>query len=137
MATARDLMTPNPTTITPDASLVEAARAMRDGNIGALPVAGGADGALGIITDRDLVIRGLAEENCATLTVGDITTQNVVSVEADASEDEVVRAMGDNQVLRVLVTEGGQLVGIISKQNIAQNAPSGEVGHTMEQVTQG
>lgn len=137
MATARDLMTPDPSCISPESTMQEAARMMRDLNIGVLPVVGG-DGVLGVITDRDLVIRGLAEsDDPATAAVGQFATQQALSVEADADERDVMALMAQHQITRVLVTEGEQLVGIISKQNIAQGSDASAVGSTIAEVTEG
>jgi CBS domain-containing protein len=114
-----DVMTANPVVFGADASLVEAATAMRDRNIGDVLVE--RDGALcGIVTDRDIVVRGLAEGNDpGEMTLGDIATTGLESVSPNDEVDEVVSKMEGSAVRRIPVVDGGRAVGILSIGDLA------------------
>lgn len=119
---ARDLMTAAPQVVTADQPVSQAARIMRDLNIGCVPVVD--DMAhmqlSGVITDRDLVIRCLAERHGQDCTVGDhMTTDGLATVSPEADVSEVVRLMEREQVRRMLVTDQGRLVGIIAQADLA------------------
>ena len=119
---ARDLMTSNPTVVTADDPVSQAARIMRDLNVGCVPVVD--DKAhmhvIGVITDRDLVIRCLAERHFRDCTVGDhMTRAGIDTVAPDADVAEVVALMERDQVRRILVIDGGRLLGIIAQADLA------------------
>jgi CBS domain-containing protein len=116
-----DVMTANPVVFGADASLVEAATAMRDRNIGDVLVE--RDGALcGIVTDRDIVVRGLAEGNDpGELTLGDIATTDLESVSPNDEVEEVVSKMEGSAVRRIPVVDGGRAVGILSIGDLAEH----------------
>ena len=119
-------MSPFPETIRMGATLSEAAARMRAFDIGFLPVVNGTD-VVGIITDRDLVVRGMPEGAKAGRTpVGDIMTTELVCCDEDASLDTVARAMLVQEVRRVLVTgSGGRPVGIVSLADLARAGHEG------------
>jgi CBS domain-containing protein len=115
-------MTPNPQVTTPDEPVSHAARIMRDHNVGSVPVVD--DRAhmhlAGIITDRDIVIRCVAERHSTDCRIGDhMTTDHLDTVTPETAATEVVRLMERDQVRRVLVTERGRLVGIIAQADLA------------------
>ena len=115
-----DFMTPNPTTCQTTASLSEAARAMRDESIGDVLVCDDTQRLVGIVTDRDLVVRGLASGDVQGLTLADVCSNDVTSVTIDTPASEVVRLMTDRAVRRVPVVEGnGRPVGIVSLGDLA------------------
>jgi CBS domain-containing protein len=120
MATARDLMTPDPVTVPAEATLVEAARLMRDGDIGDVLVS--RDGALlGIVTDRDIVVRGVADGlDPRSTPVEHCCSSDLLVVEADDLVSDVVALVRDRAIRRVPVTDGGRLVGIISLGDLAR-----------------
>jgi len=137
-AKARDIMTPNVECVQEHQTLVDAARKMRDLDVGALPVCGDDDKLRGIITDRDIVVRCLADGgDPASVTAGSLTQGKPVTIGADDSVDEAMATMAKHQVRRLPVIDGHRLVGIISEADIAQNAPSGDVAETVEAVTEG
>jgi CBS domain-containing protein len=118
----RDLMTPNPTVVTPEEPISHVARIMRDLNVGCVPVVEDkAEMRLrGVITDRDLVIRCLAERHFQDCKVGDhLTTASLDTVSPEADLAEVVALMERDQVRRILVTESGRLVGIVAQADLA------------------
>ena len=118
---ARDVMTPDPVVCPPSTRLSEAAALMRDRDIGDVLV-GEDDRLAGIVTDRDLVVRGLANGDAVTsMTIGDLCTSDVQTVSADASVDEVVQMMAERALRRVPVLEGDRPVGIISIGDLAQD----------------
>ena len=119
---ARDLMTPNPCVVTADDPVSHAARLMRDENVGALPVVDDRTRmhVAGVITDRDIVVRCVAARHSGECQVGDhMTTDRLDTVTPDTAATEVIRMMERDQVRRVLVTEGGRLVGIIAQADLA------------------
>ena len=114
----RDVMTPNPTVCSPDTTAAQAARMMRDQGIGDVLVQD--DDSLGIVTDRDIVTRAVAEgRDPAAVTLADICTREIQTVSPDMSIDDVIRLMSDKAVRRVPVVEGGKPVGIVALGDLA------------------
>jgi CBS domain-containing protein len=115
----RDAMTDDPRSIGPSASVVDAARLMRDEHIGSLPITDG-DTLVGMITDRDITTRVVAEAaDLATTTVGEVYSQDLISVEPDKDLAEALGLMARHQVRRLPVVEDGRLVGIVAQADIA------------------
>ena len=114
----REVMTPNPTVCSPDTSAAQAAKMMRDQGIGDVLVQH--DGSLGIVTDRDIVTRAVAEgRDPKQVTLGDICTNDVETVSPDMSIDDVIRLMSDKAVRRVPVVEAGKPIGIVALGDLA------------------
>ena len=112
-AKVRDVMTPGPIGVDYDQSVGEAARAMRDWGVGAILVV--SNGSLyGLVTDRDLVVRAVAEERGADEPVGPLSSANLIGVDADADVHEAMRLMRQHGVRRLPVLEDGQVAGIVS-----------------------
>lgn len=121
----RDLMTADPVVCTLDSSLREAATAMRDRHIGDVLVRDGDGRLCGIVTDRDLVVRGLAQgSDVDSMTLADVCDRELHSVQADASVGDVVRMMQDRTIRRAPVMENDQLVGIVSLGDLAERLDS-------------
>ncbi|HEX2202485.1 MAG TPA: CBS domain-containing protein, partial [Longimicrobium sp.] len=119
---AWQIMTEDPTTVTPDTTLEVAAQLMRELDVGVIPVVDDdAEGRLvGVITDRDMVVRALAGGQDGRATVGDHMTADVASVAPEDSVHDVLDVMKQERVRRVPVTDGeGRLVGIISQADLA------------------
>jgi CBS domain-containing protein len=116
---AADIMTKNPCFCSSNDSLADVAKAMRDHDCGAVPIVDNGR-AIGIVTDRDLVIRGLASGTNSAAMVGEIATKKLCSVRADDDVKEIQRVMSDNQVRRVLVMDGDNCVGIVSQADLAR-----------------
>jgi CBS domain-containing protein len=115
----RELMTPNPVALPGTASVHEAAQAMRDADIGDVIVIEH-NRVCGIITDRDLVVRSLAEAwDPATTTLADICRHPLLSVSPTDSVEHAVRLMRTHALRRLPVVEGGQPVGIVSLGDLA------------------
>jgi len=117
-AKVRDVMTPGPIGVDYGQSIGEAARTMRDWGVGAVPVV--STGSLrGLVTDRDLVIRAVAEARAADEPVGPLSSGNLVGVDADADAEEALRLMREHAVRRLPVIEDGQVAGIVSLGDLA------------------
>jgi CBS domain-containing protein len=115
----RDVMTANPTICRADTTARDAAALMRDQDIGDVLVQD-AGGGLGIVTDRDIVTRAVAEgRDPADVRLGDICTPNVETVDVETSVDEVIRLMSDRAIRRVPVVEGDKAVGIVALGDLA------------------
>jgi len=116
----RDVMTPHPVTVSPDSLLIDAAEQMRNRDIGDVIVLD-EDGRLrGIVTDRDIVVRALADGQEASITtVGEVCSPDVVTVDVDDDVDEVVRLMSERAVRRIPVIDQGLLVGVVSLGDLA------------------
>jgi CBS domain-containing protein len=116
----RDVMTPDAVAALPETTLMAAAEMMRLLNVGSLPVIED-ERIVGIVTDRDIVVRGLALGfNPRTATVADVMTRNVQTCSVDDDVEEVARQMRDLQVRRLLVVdEHERLLGIVSLGDLA------------------
>ncbi|PZU43813.1 MAG: CBS domain-containing protein [Arsenicicoccus sp.] len=135
MTTAREIMTPQAYTVSDSASLVEAATLMRDHGVGALPVVS-SDGALtGIITDRDIVVSGVAaSHDVGAVAVGTVTQGIVSTVSPDEDVDRVVGVMGDQQIKRLVVVEGHEILGMISESDLARTVEEDKIVDFVKQV---
>lgn len=134
----RDIMTKNVRTATPGMTLSEVAVMMRDGDMGAVPVVD--DGKLtGIVTDRDIVVRCVAEGRDASTTVADAMTNELFTVSPDDFVFEAIRLMGDKQVRRVpVVGPNGELAGIIAMADVAlETEDELEIAETLEEISSG
>lgn len=119
MATLKDLMTPNPLTVATDTPVAEAARCMRDEGIGDVIVTDG-ETVQGIVTDRDIVIRAVADGlDTTTTTVGDICSTDLATLSPDAQVEEAVTLMRERALRRLPVVENGKPVGIVSIGDLA------------------
>ena len=115
----RDAMTENPRSIGASTSVVEAARLMREQDIGSLPITDD-EKLVGMITDRDITTRVVAEAADPTsMSVEDVYSRDLVSVEPDEDLDEALQLMARHQVRRLPVVENGRLVGIVAQADIA------------------
>ena len=134
----REIMTSNVRTASPDQPLQEVAAMMRDGDVGSLPVV--ADGKLvGIITDRDIVVRAVAEGEEASAPVSEAMTAEIYAVRPDDFVFEAIRMMGDRQVRRIpVIGESGELAGIIAMADIAlEMEDEREIAETLEEISSG
>ena len=115
----RDAMTEDPRSIGASASVVEAARLMREQHVGSLPVTED-ERLVGMITDRDITTRVVAESAVPeTTSVGDVYSRDLISVEPNSDLEEALRLMARHQVRRLPVVENDRLVGMIAQADIA------------------
>jgi CBS domain-containing protein len=117
----RDVMTPNPATCRPEDSVLDAALAMSKGDFGAVVVAGEDGNVRGIVTDRDIVVRGVAEgKEPAATRVSEVFTTEPTTLSPDDSLDDAVSALREAHVRRLPVVEDSQVVGIVSIGDLAE-----------------
>ena len=136
----RDIMTSNVTTARREMTLQEIARLMRDGDMGIVPVVDEAKMLVGVVTDRDIVVRAIAQGlNWETTTVGDVMTTELFTVRPDDFVFQAIRLMGDKQVRRVpVVDENGALQGILSMADIALEVEDErEIAEALEDISSG
>jgi CBS domain-containing protein len=134
----RDVMTAQVTTVPPEAPLQHVARIMRDEDIGSVPVAQG-DQLLGMITDRDIVIRALAEgeQGVTQRRASDVMTPDVQCCFEDQNVGDVLKEMGDHQIRRLpVVNKERRLVGIVSLGDLSREAKPKQSGQALETISQ-
>jgi CBS domain-containing protein len=129
-------MTQSPTTCEPSAAVVEVAKLMAREDVGPIPVVEG-DRLVGIVTDRDLVLRVIAEgRNPDQTTVADVISKDLATVSPDDDLDRGLKLMGDKQVRRLPVVEGDRLVGIVSQADVARAAAEEKTGEVVQQISE-
>jgi len=135
MSTAREIMHTGADCIGENGTLNKAAQMMRDLNVGSLPICGQDDRLKGIITDRDIVVRCIAEgRDPGSMTAGEMAQGSIQYVDASADVDVVVQTMEEYQIRRVPVIDNHRLVGMISEADLARNLPESQLAHFVESV---
>ena len=120
MQIIEEVMTLNPLTVSSSASLAEAARTMRKGNVGDVIVLEG-DEVCGIVTDRDIAMRAVAEGmDPASVTAGEICSRDVVSLSPNDTVEDAIRMMREKAIRRLPIIENGQPMGIVSIGDLAR-----------------
>jgi CBS domain-containing protein len=130
-------MTPDPACCSTNATLDEVAKLMVQNDCGEIPILDASDRPIGVITDRDIVCRAVAEgKNPTGYTVESIMTQPVVTVRVDAPMDEVVATMERHQIRRVpVVDDSGCCAGIIAQADVASEAPPKAAAELVREVS--
>jgi len=136
---ARDVMTADPACCSGDTTLDRVAQMMVKNNCGEIPIVDRGNRPIGVVTDRDIVCRVVAEgKNPTGQTAETIMTKPVVTVRADTPLDEVISTMEKHRVRRVpVVDEGGCCTGIIAQADIAAEAPSQSAAELVREVSRG
>jgi CBS domain-containing protein len=138
MATAREIMTSGAECIGENETLVDAARKMRDLDIGSMPICGEDDRLKGMVTDRDIVVRCVAEgKDPLQIRAGELGQGKPVTIGADDSVEEALRTMAQHKVRRLPVIDGHRLIGIVSQGDVAKNLPEDRVGELVEAISSG
>jgi CBS domain-containing protein len=133
----RDVMTPNPRTLDPNATVQDAARLMRDEDTGVVPLVENGR-PVGLITDRDIVVRAVADGTSIDRPVRELATDDLVTAEPEMSTRDAAELMGEHQVRRLLVCEGDRLVGVASIGDIAvKEGKERRVGDAIGEISQG
>jgi len=135
----KDIMTPNPECIRPDAMLQEAARRMRDLDVGPLPVCGDEGRLVGMITDRDITVRAVAEgKDPKTTPVREAMTEDVVFGYEDQDVADAARVMEQQQIRRLVVlSRDKRLVGIVSLGDLAtETGDRATAGEVLQEVSE-
>jgi CBS domain-containing protein len=142
---ADQLMTKDPACVTPDDTLQRVAQLMADNDCGCIPVVegGGQARIVGVITDRDIALRGVAKGKSADSVVADVMTRDVASCPPDADLRTIERTMAERQIRRVVIADAdGCCVGIVSQADLARAAGRGqeveerEVARVVEIISQ-
>jgi len=133
----RDVMTPNPRTVSPDDSIQNAARIMRDEDTGAVPVVENGR-PIGMVTDRDIVVRAVADGGAANRPVREIVSTGLVCVTPETSTHEANDLMSEHQIRRLPVVENELLVGIVSLGDLAvKEGKDRRTGDTLQDISAG
>ena len=131
----KEVMTSEVKACEPDTTVAEAAKVMAKEDVGPVPVV--EEGRLtGIVTDRDIVIRVVAEgRDPNSTTVGEIASRDVVTVSPDDDLDTALKQLAQNQVRRIPVVDGGRLVGIVAQADIARLGSDAKTGEVVEEIS--
>ena len=133
----RDVMTTNPRCVSPNDSIQIAARIMKEEDTGVVPIVENGR-PVGVITDRDIVIRAVADGSQANQPVREIASGDLVCATPDMSTREATRIMSERQIRRLPVVEGDRLVGIVSLGDIAvKEGKDSRTGDTLENISEG
>ena len=136
--TARDIMSTATTCVGEDDTVLDAANLLKSLDVGALPICGNDERLKGMLTDRDIVVKVLAEgKDPATTKAGELGQGDgkVVTIGADDSIEEALKTMSENQVRRLPVIDGHDLVGLVSQADIARNYDEEKVGDLVEAIS--
>ncbi len=117
--TLSDIMTKDLATVTLKDNVYEVAVKMRDWNVGIIPVVDEKNDVIGIITDRDIVIRGIAEKREGSAKVEEVMTRDAILGRPEMTVDEAAKLMAKHQIRRLPVVENGKLVGIVALGDMA------------------
>ncbi|GED29616.1 MULTISPECIES: CBS domain-containing protein [Brevibacillus] len=117
--TLREIMTKDIATVTLKDNVYEVACKMRDWNVGVIPVVNEKNDVIGIITDRDIVIRGLAEKHEGSTATEVVMTRDIILGQPGMTVDEAAKIMAQHQIRRLPVVENGKLVGIVALADMA------------------
>jgi CBS domain-containing protein len=130
-------MTQAPEYLKEDTPVREAAKRMAGEDAGALPVCDTSGHLIGMVTDRDIVVKLVAEGgDPAAAKVGELTDQSeVVTIGADDSIEEALRTMAEHQVRRLPVIDGTEMVGIVAQADLAKACPPEKVGELLEAIS--
>lgn len=134
----RDVMTPHPRTLTPEDTIQSAACIMRDEDTGAVPVVEDGRTVVGMVTDRDIVVRAVAAGGQLNRPVREIVTSAVVTATPEMSTREAAQLMSEHQIRRLPVVDGERLVGIVSLGDIAvKEGKDSRSGDTLQSISEG
>ena len=134
---ARDIMTADCQCVGENDTVIDAAKRLAELDVGAMPICGDDDRLKGMLTDRDIVVKVLAQgKDPASTRAGDLADQGeVVTIGADDSVQEALRTMTEHKVRRLPVIDGRRCVGIISQADIATNLDEEQVGDLVEAIS--
>jgi len=133
----RDIMTHEVETCTLKDNVYEVAVKMRDHNVGVIPVVDESQNCIGVITDRDIVIRGIAEKRSGSSAVKEVMSSELYTGSPDMSVDEASRLMAEHQIRRLPIVENGKLVGIVAMADMAvRSIHEDEAGYALSQISE-
>ena len=133
---AREVMTSNPCSIDSDKPVAYAAKMMRDEDVGIAPIVRG-ERLVGVLTDRDIAVRVVAEGlDPEQVTVEEIASRELVTLDPDQSLDEALRLMAQHQVRRLpVVEEDGRLIGVVAQADVAKEGDDSRTGEVVERIS--
>jgi CBS domain-containing protein len=136
--TARDIMSHDADCVQESQSILDAAKELADRDVGAMPICGDDERLKGMLTDRDIVVKVLAQgKDPSSTKVAEIAQGKPVTIGADDSIEEALRTMSEHKVRRLPVIDGHDLVGIISQADIARNLDDEKTGDLVEAISAG
>jgi CBS domain-containing protein len=133
---ARDVMSSDCECIGENESVLDAAKKLKELNVGSMPICGEDNRLKGMLTDRDIVVKVLAEgRDPGSTTAGELGEGKPVTIGADDSIQEALDTMAQHQVRRLPVIDGHDLIGIVSQADIARNVDEEDVGKVVEAIS--
>jgi CBS domain-containing protein len=136
MATAREIMTGGAECIGENETLEQAAKKLAELDVGAMPICGEDNRLKGMLTDRDIVVKAVAEGKSLSETkAGELGDGKPVTIGADDSAEEALRTMTEHKVRRLPVIDGHDLIGIVSQADVATNLPDEKTGELVEAIS--
>jgi CBS domain-containing protein len=136
MTVARDIMTADPTCVRASETVQDAATKMARLSVGALPIRGEDNRLKGMLTDRDIVVKVLAEgKDVRAVHAGELAEGTPTTVAADADVSQVLRTMSERRVRRLPVLDGDRLVGIVAQADVARAMPDPVIGDLVEALS--
>jgi CBS domain-containing protein len=133
----RNLMTTEVETVTLKDNVYEAAVKMKEWNVGIIPVVDEQQHCIGVITDRDIVVRGIAEKREGSASVEQVMSKGIVTGTPEMTVDEAVRCMADQQIRRLPIVEDNCLVGIVAMADLAVREQFvNEAGQALSQISE-
>ncbi|GIP51892.1 CBS domain-containing protein [Paenibacillus vini] len=138
MKKVSEIMTRDVVTVTPEDNVFEVAVKMKQHGTGFIPVVEkGGDKLIGVITDRDLVVRGIAEKHPGSTAVETVMTKGIKTASPDTSVDAAAELMAEQQIRRLPVTEGDRLIGIVSIGDLAvRNIFADNAGEALAEISE-
>jgi CBS domain-containing protein len=131
----KEVMTSEVKACEPSAKVVDAAKLMAQEDVGPVPIVEGGR-LVGIVTDRDIVVKGVAAgKDMTSTTVGDIASRDLITITPDADMNEALDMMAAKQVRRLPVVEGDRLVGIVAQADIARMGHDKKTGEVVEGIS--
>lgn len=132
----QEIMSVDPACCAPSTTLMDAAKLMADQDCGEIPVLDDGERLVGVVTDRDIACRGVAQGMAPTTAVQEVMTSPVVTASPDMSLDECCQKLEDNQIRRMpVVDESGACCGMVSQADIALHAPEHDVAEVLRDVS--
>ncbi len=134
--TARDIMSGGCECVGENDTVEDAARKMADLDVGALPICGEDDRLKGMVTDRDIVVKVVAQgKGLSETQVGSLGDGKPVTIWADDSVEEAIRTMAEHKVRRLPVIDGHELIGVVSQADVATNLAEEDTGALVEAIS--
>ncbi|MBM2623684.1 CBS domain-containing protein [Actinoplanes sp. LDG1-06] len=137
MTTAREIMTPDATCVGEKETLADAARKMSELGVGSLPICGEGNRLKGMLTDRDIVVKAIAQgRDPGSCSAAEFAQGKPVTIGADDDTTEILRTMAEHKVRRLPVIDGHQLVGIVAVADVARALPDRPVGDLIDAISE-